>query len=194
MKKMFEFAIVVLLLVGVWSTVEAQNRSFVIDRGARAYMDTLRWSNKHGIGTGGLIDTNAGASTKDTSMTFEAANLKSCSVVFTWTNAQGTAGGTHVMSCSLMVSNDGATWYTPLNQPVFTTAVSANPANSELRVYYSPTADSTALENKVAGPAFMKMVGSSRLFRFKTSQATGAADTTFLKAVMFRQYWSTSGP
>jgi len=163
--------------------------SYLKDRGARVYVDTLRWSNNHGIGTGGLVDTLKAAADVDTTTEIQLSNLEALSAFFSVKGAQGTAGGTHTTSCSLEVSLDGTNFMTVTGTPIYTLSSSPGAtASKAFRVYYAVDGDSAVTATDIPGPRTRMVIQGSRLGRFKCAQASGAADTSFVTLVVYRSY------
>lgn len=168
-------------------SVGAQSRSYPLDRGAKAYMDSIKWSNNHGIGTGGYICSLRAAADIDTSASFTLSNIQNMGAMFLWDTRQGTAGGTHAVSCSLAVSIDGSNWMTATGIPLWSTAVSADPTEASIVVFASDQ-DSAVTATDIPGPRGNALIRACRLGRFVCAQASGAADSTLLKVFLYRQY------
>jgi len=165
-----------------------KQHQYSLTPGGTVFIDSLCWSNGQGLGsTGSFIDTLIAAD-RDTSMNIQLANLRYLSGMFIYTNSQGTAGGTHTYRCSLEVSLDGSNWYRPAAEPVFSTASSVDPVVNTMITYYTTDKDSVASQAEVGGGAFRYVIGSARLGRFIAVQASGAADTTFGKLILGKEY------
>jgi len=194
MKRMLFALTVTLALLSLAGPALAQtSRSFLLETGAMGYVDTLLWSNNRGTSSSKICTLRA-ATDKDTSNTFPLANLKHMTAVVNWTNKQGSAGGTHAVSCSLLVSQDASTWYSSTMFPVWATASSTTQGNSLLPafvVYADPSDSTAATVAGVASRSAQTLIKSHRFGRLKLVQASGAADTTFLTVTTYRQYWPT---
>jgi len=168
----------------------SKQRAYSVRPGGVVYVDSLDWSNGTGLDTlGGTIDTLISAD-RDTSEMFQLANLKYLGAMFVYDQTQGTAGGTHSYICSLEVSIDGSNWYRPTASAAFSIASSADQTQPEIMVFYDATrADSvlTGANTRTSGSA-MHIIGSARLGRFISVQASGAADTTFGHIILSKEY------
>jgi hypothetical protein len=184
MKKLLLISALLAFMVAQANAAPAASYSFLKDRGARVYVDTLRWSNNHGLGTGGLQDTLIGNADSDTTTEIDLANLEAFSAYIT---AQG-HGGTNAVTCSLDVSLDGKNWVRPVGSPVW----SANATlawSSGIRVYYASEADTALGSTDVGGPRTKAIIQGSRVARFRCVQAVQAnTDTTVLYIIAYRSY------
>ena len=168
----------------------SKQRAYSVRPGGVVYIDTLDWSDGLGSGTGGTIDTLIGTSARDTSETFQLANLKYLGAMFVYNNIQGTAGGEYTFACSLEVSIDGSNWYRPVASAVFSTASSTDPAENHIMVLYDNTRSDSVLtgaNTRTSGSA-MHVIGSARLGRIISKQVAGAADTTFNRVILSKEY------
>jgi len=189
MKKSFTLSVVlvtVALVLGSFVAVQAVGvSSYLKSFGSKVYQDSIVWDE----GAGSFIDTLIGATAADTSRIIPIDNLEAFSAMFIYTNSQGTAGGTHALSCSLEVSIDGSNWYQPPTTPVFSTSSSADPAANSMIVYYAAGADSMIGDpNLISGLTPKTFIAASRFARLRSVQASGDADTTFLKVITFRSH------
>jgi len=184
------------LMVAV--NAQATTHSFLKAPGARVYVDTMRWSNNHGLGTGGLQDTLKGTADVDTTTEIDLANLEAFSAMIL-VGGTNTDGGTQTASCSLEVSLDGTNFFTSTGIPVWyhgTSITSKTALIKKLRVYYAQYADSTVtdVDSTVANPRGILKLRAARLGRWKcTHTATTATDTTFITLIAYRSYRTEAG-
>jgi hypothetical protein len=186
------FALTVLLAVCLLAVPgSAQtSKSFLLETGAMGYVDSLLWSNNHGTSTSKICTLKA-ATDRDTSITFPLANLERMTAFIYWDNKQGTAGGTHAVSCSLLVSMDANQWFSNTLFPVWSIASSTTDGDAALPavVVYADPSDSTATTVAgVAGRTAQAILKSARFGRLKLKQSSGAADTTLVRITTYRQY------
>jgi len=194
------FALAVLLAVCLLAVpVSAQtSKSFLLESGSMGYVDSLLWSNNHGVSSS-KICTLVAATDRDTSITFPMANLKRMTAFIYYDNKQGSAGGTHAVSCSLLVSMDANQWFSNTLFPVWSIAASTTDGDPRLPavvVYADPSDSTAATVAGVAGRTAQAILKSARFGRLKLKQATGgygttgALDTTFVRITTYRQYES----
>lgn len=176
------------LFVIACSAADAVTYSFLKDRGARVYVDTMRWSNNHGLGTGGLKDTLKGSSDKDTTTIIPLDNLEAMSYMLI---ANGTTNG-GTLSCSLDVSLDRTNWKTETGIGIFATATSVTTSIKRLRVLYAgpDSIVGSGVDSVTYSVRGKAKLGSYKWGRFRTIFASGgtATDTVFVTLVTLRSY------
>jgi len=199
MKKLLLIAALGLFVVGQAQATVSASYSYLKDRGARVYVDTMRWSNKHGIGTGGLIDTMVLSAEVDTTTELDIANLEAMSAMFRIGGVQTTAGGTGTTQCSLDVSLDGTNWITNAGIPLFSTTATAGSKttlSTAMRTYFAVDVDSVVTATDVPSVRGKAVMQGARLARFRcvrTSFATNGStpvltDSAFLRLIVLRSH------
>jgi len=187
MKKGLLIVTLGLFVIACWGTAQATTYSYLKNRGARVYVDTVRWSNNHGIGTGGLRDSLRGTSDKDTSSEFDIANLEAMSVMII-ANEAGTSG---TASCSLDVSLDGTNWSQEKGIVIWARASSIVNTTKALRVVYATDVDSAAtdVDSTFSSPRGKAKIQAARLARLRTIAVTGGGvDSVYITAVVYRSF------
>jgi len=188
MKSLTAFLITVCLVCGLALSASAQtSKTFMLNTGVTGYVDSLLWSNGSGLSTTKLCTLKA-ATDRDTSNTFELSNLKAFTAWIDITNKQGTAGGTHAVACSLMVSMDGNTWFTNSLFPVWATASSTDPIDPAPVIYVAAGDSASTNVAGVASTTAQRLLKSARFGRLKVKQLSGAADTSIVTITTYRQY------
>jgi len=180
---------VVMLCLTAGLAVAKQHAWPIKSYGDRSYVDSLAFRNGDGAdSTGSIIDTLIGSS-RDTSEMFSLMNLKSLSAMHMATFSYGASSGIQVMTCSLEVSQNGANWYRPAGEAVFSRATSADGVNKMIVLFEDTQIDTPVTHGEVSGRSAMSAVGSAMWGRFVTVRTTHATtDTAFSKVVTHRQY------
>jgi hypothetical protein len=192
MKKILVLLSVFLMVAYVAAPALAQNRPQAMKGAGVGYADSLRFSNGHGLGTGGWKDTlhvTLKGGLRDTSSSFDLQNIRNLGTMWKIDNRQGATGGidTFTFSCSLDVSVDGKNWDVVANFPVFTTALTVDIAPALYSYYAEGLQDSIGrtLSNDIFGQAAIQC---ARWGRFRTVSTLDTADTLIVEGQMYSDY------
>lgn len=192
MKKLFVLFGVILVASLVSTPAIAQSRPQAMTGLGVGFADSLRFSNGHGIGTGGWKDTlhvSLKGGLRDTSQVFDLQNLRRLGVMWKLDNRQGGATGidTFSFACSLQVSIDKSNWDVSGNFPVFTNAASTDVA-AVLYTYYVEGLLDTAGRTQTNDLWGQQAIACARWGRFVTVSTLDTVDTLIVEGQAYHDY------
>ncbi len=181
-----------LIVVGLLSllSLEAQAqavRRHLVETGAAAYTHTLRWTG--GTTVSRLVATGP----RDTSETFDLANLKTLSAVFRPYDRVGTDSRT--IRCSLDVSLDGVTWINSSLLQAYAsgaiTTTTPGPTFISFLTSQPAYADSANVHSTAGGlwRDHQKVLRAVRYGRFRIhATQSNATDTIYVQTTVYREH------